>query len=93
MSNSRRLRRGLKASRRKAAAERMARPGRWKEGGPSAGTVRRWLKTAEEAGVAERAGTERTGRPGRPAQLWQLTPAYRPPGYQVGRASDGKGAH
>lgn len=83
MSNSRRLRRGLKVSRRKAAAERMSRPDRWKEGGPSLSTVRRYLRTAEEAGVVERAGTEHTGRPGRPAQLWQLTPACRPSGYQA----------
>ena len=77
MSNGRAFRRRLAVSKQKAAAQRMARPGRWKEGGPTIETVRRYLRTAEEAGVVERAGVQRTGKPGRPEQLWQLTDAAR----------------
>ena len=53
----------------------MARPARWKDGAPAVGTVRTWLRNAEDEGVVRRAGTERTGRPGRPAHLWEITPA------------------
>ena len=77
MSNSRAFRRQLAVSKREAAAQRMARPGRWKEGGPAIETVRRYMRTAEEAGVVERAGVRRTGKPGRPEQLWQLTETAR----------------
>jgi DNA-binding PadR family transcriptional regulator len=69
VSNSRRrLRRGLKAS-------REARVARFPEKPPSLGTVRRWLKQCEAEGTIERAGEEHTGKPGRPAHLYQLTAA------------------
>ncbi len=63
MSNSRRFRRGLKASRQ----------ARFPEKPPALGTVRRWLKQNVADGLVERAGEEYTGKPGRPAHLWQLT--------------------
>ena len=40
---------------------------------PALGTVRRWVKQAEADGLIEPAGVERTGKPGRPANLYQLT--------------------
>lgn len=81
MSNSRRFRRHLAVSRkaidkrRKVAAieRRRKASGRWPFGGPSMSTVRRQLKQLEAEGLAERKGVERTGKPGRPAQLWGLT--------------------
>jgi hypothetical protein len=48
----------------------------WPHGPPPAlGTVRSWMRQAEDAGLAERKGVERTGKPGRPAVLWGLTEA------------------
>lgn len=64
MSNSRRFRRRLKASQR---------PKRFPEQPPSLGSVRRWLKQGVAEGLIERAGEEHTGKPGRPAHLWQAT--------------------
>jgi len=40
---------------------------------PALSTVRGWLRGLEDAGDIERAGVERTGKPGRPALLWQMT--------------------
>lgn len=40
---------------------------------PALGTVRRWVKQAEAEGTIENVGVERTGKPGRPARLYQLT--------------------
>ena len=68
MSNSRSFRRRLAASR----EVRESRPG-YPYGGPSLGTVRRWMRQLEAAGHVERS-EERTGRPGRPAHLWTMTP-------------------
>jgi predicted ArsR family transcriptional regulator len=67
VSNSRGFRRRLAASKQ----ERAARP-RYPYGGPSLGTVRRWMKQLEAAGHVER-GVEHTGKPGRPAHLWTMT--------------------
>ncbi len=64
MSNSRTFRRRLKTGQR---------PKRFPEQPPSLGSVRRWLKQGVAGGTVERAGEERTGKPGRPAHLWQLT--------------------
>ena len=45
----------------------------WPGGPPPAlGTVRRWLRQSEAAGVAERKGVLHTGKPGRPPGLWGL---------------------
>jgi predicted ArsR family transcriptional regulator len=49
--------------------------GRWPFGGPSLSSVRRWMKQAEADGTIECCGVERTGKPGRPAKLYQLTEA------------------
>lgn len=35
--------------------------------------MRGWLRRLETAGIVERKGTERTGKPGRPPVLWGLT--------------------
>jgi predicted ArsR family transcriptional regulator len=35
--------------------------------------VRRWLNQGVAEGLIERSVSERTGKPGRPAHLWQLT--------------------
>jgi predicted ArsR family transcriptional regulator len=76
VSNGRRFRRQLAVSRKATDKRRKARQaGRWPFGGPSLSSVRRWLKQAEAAGLIERCGVERTGKPGRPAQLWGLTEA------------------
>jgi hypothetical protein len=40
---------------------------------PAISTVRGWLRQLESAGIAERKGVEYTGKPGRPAVLWELT--------------------
>jgi hypothetical protein len=40
---------------------------------PALSTVRGWLRGLENAGDIERAGTEHTGKPGRPAVLWDMT--------------------
>lgn len=45
----------------------------WPFKGPSVSSVRRWLNQGVEEGTIERAGEERTGKPGRPAHLFQLT--------------------
>jgi predicted ArsR family transcriptional regulator len=45
----------------------------WPFKGPSVSSVRSWLKAGEAEGVIERAGTVRTGKPGRPAHLWQVS--------------------
>jgi DNA-binding PadR family transcriptional regulator len=45
----------------------------WPFRGPSVSSVRRWLKEAEAEGGVRHAGVEHTGRPGRPAHLWELT--------------------
>ena len=78
MSNSRRFRRGLAASR-QARAAGMIRPGAWKDKGraPTLGTVRKWMHAAEAEGVIERVGVRHTGKPGRPADLWGITEAGR----------------
>jgi len=50
----------------------------WPDGPPPAvGTVRTWLRNAEAEGAVERAGVQRTGKPGRPPVLWGLTDAGR----------------
>jgi predicted ArsR family transcriptional regulator len=67
MGNSRSFRRGLAANKQ----TRQARP-RYPYGGPSLGTVRRWMRELEDAGHVERS-VEHTGKPGRPAHLWTLT--------------------
>jgi predicted ArsR family transcriptional regulator len=64
MSNSRSFRRRL-------ATPRTGH--RFPDRPPALGTVRRWLKQGVAEGTIERAGEERTGKPGRPAHLWQLT--------------------
>ncbi len=77
MSNSRAHRRALAVSRKaivKRRKDRAAR-GRWPFGGPSLSTMRRWMKQLEAAGLIRRCGVERTGKPGRPAQLYELTEA------------------
>jgi hypothetical protein len=78
MSNSRRFRRGLAASRQSRAAG-MIRPGAWKDRGraPTLGAVRKWIHAAETEGLVERVGVKRTGKPGRPADLWGITEAGR----------------
>jgi hypothetical protein len=54
----------------------LVRPERWKDQrAPTLGTVRTWMRHAEEDGAIQRAGVERTGEPGRPATLWEVTPA------------------
>ena len=40
---------------------------------PALGTVRKWLRDGEAAGVCERRRGESAGKPGRPPDLWQLT--------------------
>lgn len=40
---------------------------------PALGTVRRWVKQGVAEGLIEPAGVERTGKPGRPANLYQVT--------------------
>jgi DNA-binding PadR family transcriptional regulator len=50
----------------------------WPAGPPPAlGTVRTWLRQAEDAGMVERKGVGHTGKPGRPPVLWGLTDAGR----------------
>ena len=66
MSNSRRLRRGLKVS-------RAARAARFPEKPPALGTARRWLNQGVAEGLIERSVSERTGKPGRPAHVFRLT--------------------
>src|SRR5258708_5794241 len=64
MSNNRTFRRRLKTGQR---------PKRFPEQPPSLGSVRRWIKQGVTEGLIERAGEERTGKPGRPAHLYQVT--------------------
>ena len=72
MSNSRRLRRGLAASKQERKARFSIRD--YPDTPPPAlGTVRTWLRNAEAEGLVERAGVERAGKRGRPAQLWGAT--------------------
>lgn len=68
MSNRRRLRV-------KEPGEHVARPTlpRYPHKAAALSTVRGWLRQLEDAGDIERAGTEHTGKPGRPAVLWNLT--------------------
>jgi DNA-binding PadR family transcriptional regulator len=72
MSNSRSFRRRLGTDPQQPKGQR------WNKGlamtsDPSGSTTRRWLNAAEDKGILERAGTQRTGKPGRPAQLRALT--------------------
>ena len=69
MSNSRPFRRRLAAIR----SGRVKTRARFPWGPPSLSTVRRHLRQLEAEGVVERAGVDRTGKPGRPATLYQLT--------------------
>jgi hypothetical protein len=77
MSNSRSFRRKLKVARHvRPSSGAQQQP--WNKGlamtsDPSDSTTRRWLLTAEDKGILQRTGTRRTGKPGRPAQLRQLT--------------------
>lgn len=68
MSNRRRIRQ-------KAAVEHVPRETlpRYPHKDPALSTVRGWLRQLEAAGIAERKGVERSGKPGRPATLWGLT--------------------
>jgi predicted ArsR family transcriptional regulator len=68
MSNSRSFRRRLEASRN----DRRSRRGLAMTSTPSLSTTRRWLKAAEAEGVVRRAEDRRTGKPGRPAHMWEL---------------------
>jgi len=45
----------------------------WPFKGPSLSSVRRWIKAGEAEGTIECVGVERTGKPGRPSRLYQLT--------------------
>jgi hypothetical protein len=73
MGNSRRFRRQLLASREARAARPQFSIKDYPDTPPpSLGTVRRWLHQAEASGAIERKGVQRTGKPGRPAQLWGL---------------------
>lgn len=69
MSNSRPFRRRLAAVRSGRAKTRARFP--W--GPPSLSTVRKQMRQLEADGDVERAGVDRTGKPGRPAIMWQLT--------------------
>jgi predicted ArsR family transcriptional regulator len=68
MSNSRSFRRRLRDSRQARSTKGIARTST-----PSLNTTRRWLKTAEAEGVVRRTEDKRTGKPGRPAHMWELT--------------------
>jgi hypothetical protein len=67
VSNRRRIRRKA------AGGEPMPTLPRYPHKEAALGTVRGWLRQLEAAGDVERAGVERTGKPGRPAVLWQMT--------------------
>jgi predicted ArsR family transcriptional regulator len=69
VSSSRSFRRKLQASR----EARQSRKGIAMTSTPAVGTTRRWLKAAEAAGLVRRAEDQDTGRPGRPAHMWELT--------------------
>ena len=71
MSNSRGFRRRLAVSQQARETREMA--PRWPWGGPSMSTTRRQLKQLEADGDIERVGVDRTGKPGRPAVLYQMT--------------------
>jgi DNA-binding PadR family transcriptional regulator len=90
MSNSRSVWRGLKASRhvRSSGAGPARQP--WNKelaltSTPSVSTTRRWLEACADEGLAERKGSEQTGRPGRPAVLYGLTAAGREREQRPGR--------
>jgi DNA-binding PadR family transcriptional regulator len=68
MSNSRSFRRGLKGARQASPKRGLA-----TTSAPSLGTTRRWLKAAEAEGGVRRAEDRRTGKPGRPAHMWEIT--------------------
>jgi DNA-binding PadR family transcriptional regulator len=70
MSNSRSHQERRRVRARARAKDRQSKP-RFPDAPPALGTVRRWLKQAEAQGLVERAGVEHTGKPGRPAHLWQ----------------------
>lgn len=77
MSSTRKHRDKRRANRRtvgraRVAARRTAYD-QWPFKGPSLGTTRRWLKEGVAEGGVERAGEEHSGKPGRPAHLYQLT--------------------
>ena len=69
MSNSRSFRRHITAVR----SGRVKTRARFPWGPPSLSTVRRHMRQLEAEGAVERAGVDRTGKPGRPATMWQLT--------------------
>ena len=67
MSNRRRLRSKW------VRGEPMPTLPRYPHKAPAIGTVRGWMRQLEQRGDVVRAGVEHTGKPGRPAVLWQLT--------------------
>lgn len=80
MSNSRSSRRKVKSSSHIRSSGQVQQPERqpWNKGlaltsRPSLSTTRRWLQACVDEGWAERKGTERTGKPGRPAVLYGLS--------------------
>ena len=84
MSNSRSLRRSLKASPhvRPSGDGQKPAPQPWNKGlamtaDPSESTTYRWLNAAEDQGILERTGTRPTGKPGRPPATRGLTEAGR----------------
>ena len=83
MSNSRRLRRSLKASR----EARELRP-RYPYTAPSLGTVRTWMKQLEADGDIEPKGVQRTGMPGRPPMAYGLMKQGRERNLTAGQIRD-----
>lgn len=80
MSNSRSFRRSLKSGQhiRASGHPQHQREQPWNKGlaltsDPSDSTTLRWLNAAEDKGILRRTGTRRTGKPGRPAQLREIT--------------------
>ena len=79
MSNSRSFRRGIKASGHvRPSGDGQKPPPRWNKGlamtsDPSASTTSRWMGGAEADGIIKRSGTRRTGKPGRPPAVYELT--------------------